>query len=107
MTLSFYVRAYKEKWNSVCTCVLFWRPVNVLAFCATLIDLQPMDLDAHVASLVRAIVRAHVAAEVNVLAAESCDVVDSLVVLLGLTAPVLVASVAKMLAAAREESACA
>jgi MFS family permease len=66
--------------------VLFWRPVNVLAFCATLIDLQPMDLDAHVASLVRAFVRAHVGAEANVLAEESCDAVDSLVVLLGLTA---------------------
>ena len=80
---------------------------NDLAFCATLIDLQPMDLDAHVAFLVRAIVRAHVDAEANVLVAESCDVVDSLVALLGLTAPVLVASVAEMLAAAREESACA
>ncbi len=64
-----------------------------------------MDLDAHVAFLVRAIVRAHVDAEANVLAEESCDVVDSLVALLGLTALVLVASVAKMLAVAREESA--
>ena len=65
-----------------------------------------MDLDAHVASLVRAFVRAHVDAEANVLAAESCDAVDSLVVLLGSTAPVPVASVAETLVAARGEFAC-
>ena len=50
-----------------------------------------MDLDAHVASLVRAIVRAHVDAEASVLAAESCAAADLQVVLFGLIAPVLVA----------------
>lgn len=64
-----------------------------------------MDLDAHVASLVRAIARGHVASAANVLAEENCAAVDLQGVLLGLIAPVLVASVAEMLAVAREESA--